>query len=325
MMGRQGNAVIMHVMDIRVLNYFIAVYEERSFTKASDRVHVVQSALSMQVRNLEDELGTTLFERNPRGLEPTITGKRFYELAVPIACNMAAAKQEVVEMGQGNKVAGSIKIGLPPSVCHGIVGELLCDYSARYPNVELSIVEAYSRHLTEQVQQGLLDAALGAMPADRSSLIYEPFFIDHFVLASGSPVFGDNLTHCDLHGLRPLKLVMPSEQHLIGSTIQELIKTGQMVPDRVMRVDGVVTSLAFVRQSDWVCIFPAIALTREIASREMFIYPISRPAVRFDLYRVHDPRRPLSLAIRLFFDMLEEAMTRAGQRRDAVFKNSAKN
>lgn len=312
--------VIIASMDMRVLNYFIAVYEERSFTKASERAHVVQSALSMQIRNLEDELGSQLFDRNPRGLEPTATGNRFYELAVPIARSMAAAKQEVVDLAQGNKVAGSIKIGLPPSVCHGIVGELLCDYATRYPNVELSIVEAYSRHLTEQVQQGLLDAALGAMPADRSSLIYEPAFIDHFVLVSGAPVFGDNLTPCDLHGLRPLKLIMPSEQHLIGSTIQELIKSGQMVPDRVMRVDGVVSSLAFARQSDWVCIFPAIALTQEIATRKLFIYPIARPALRFDLYRVHDPRRPMNMAIRAFFDMLDLAMKRAEQIREVAFR-----
>ena len=305
-------------MNIRDLSYFIAVYEERSFTKASERVHVVQSALSMRIRNLEEELGTRLFDRSSRGLDPTLTGARLYELVVPITRNVAAVKQEIIDLGQGSTVAGSVRIGLPPSICHGVIGELLCDYTARFPNVRLSIVEEYSRGLTEQVQQGLLDAALGAMPSNRSSLIYEPAFVDYFVFVSGAPVLGENLTPCDVYGLRSLKLIMPSERHLIGSILQGFIKSGKIIPDRVMCIDGVVSSLALARRSDWVCIFPAIALTKEITSGSLFIYPISKPALRFDLYRVHDPRRPLSLATRFFFDMLSSAMAGAEAARMAA-------
>ena len=71
-------------MDIRAINYFVAVFEERSFTAAAEKVHVVQSALSAQIRNLEDQFGAPLFERGARGVEPTPAGRRLYELCLPL-------------------------------------------------------------------------------------------------------------------------------------------------------------------------------------------------------------------------------------------------
>jgi hypothetical protein len=79
-------------MDLKQVNYFMWVYEEGSFSKAAAKANVVQSALSMQIRRIEDEFGILLFNRLSRGVEPTEAGRKFYERCVPIAGNCALAQ-----------------------------------------------------------------------------------------------------------------------------------------------------------------------------------------------------------------------------------------
>jgi DNA-binding transcriptional LysR family regulator len=310
-------------MDVRIIHYFISVYEERSFTKAAERVHVVQPALSMQIRNLEDELGTPLFERNPRGVEPTIAGRRFYELCVPIARNIATAKQEILDLVQGERVTGSLRIGLPSSVCHGVLGSVLNEFYSQYPNVDITVMEAYSRNLTEQVHSGFLDVALGAMPIEHNSLACRPGFRDKFVLASGQPINGASFTPCDLSQMKNLKLVIPSERHFLGSTMLDYIMSGQISPVRVMKIDGTIATLESVRNSDWGAICQVTAVISELATKKLYLYPIINPSMQFDLYLLHDPRRPLTLAARRFVEILQTELTKVHALWDEVSQREA--
>src|SRR5690606_12844974 len=116
--------------------------EEKSFSKAAERMHVVQSALSMQIRNLEEELGSTLFQRTQRGLVPTVAGRRFYDLSVPIARSMASAKQEMLELAEGAQVSGALRIGLTSSMCKNVLGNVLGEYHELFPHVELTVIES---------------------------------------------------------------------------------------------------------------------------------------------------------------------------------------
>lgn len=238
-------------MDIRAIHYFISVYEEASFTRAAERMHVVQSALSMQIRNLEDELGTQLFERNQRGLVPTVAGRRFYELAVPIAGSLSAAKQEIRDLAAGEVVSGPLRVGVTSSMCKNVLGKVLADFYTLYPAVDISVTEGYARNITELVQAGALDLGLGAMPVDNNSLSCELGFTDEFVLVSSQPINGPTFTPCDLSNMRDLVLVIPSERHLLGSTIQSYIGSGRVSVRKVIRIDGMVATLESIRHSNW--------------------------------------------------------------------------
>jgi DNA-binding transcriptional LysR family regulator len=292
-------------MDIRIIHYFISVYEERNFTKAAERMHVVQSALSMQVRNLEDELKTPLFERLPRGLEPTIAGRRFYELCVPIARNIASAKQEIFDLMEGKRVTGSLRIGLTSSVCQGILGAVLAEFYEQYPNVDITVVEAYSRNVTELLQAGSLDVGLGALPLDRHSLVCRLGFTDKYVLVSGRPINGPSMTPCDLFLMNDMKLVIPSDRHLLGSTIMDYISSRQIRPKSVLKIDGMVATLESVRNSDWGAICLVNSIIDQLDSDKLFFYPLINPKIQFDLYLLHDLRYPLTLAARRFIEIVE--------------------
>ena len=101
-------------MDFRQLEQFIAVYEEGSFSRAARRANCTQPGLSVQVRNLENELGVMLFTRNRRGVEPTVAGKRLYARGLSILNAVADTEMSVRKLS-GN-VTGAITAGTVPSV-----------------------------------------------------------------------------------------------------------------------------------------------------------------------------------------------------------------
>jgi DNA-binding transcriptional LysR family regulator len=295
-------------MDVRQIQYFIRVFEERSFSRAAEKANVVQPALSMQVRRLEEELAAALFDRSPRGLEPTPAGRRLYELCVPIVRSIAEARQEIIEMGGGTRIAGAVRIGIPPSVNRGILGTLLPRFAEAYPHVDVTIIEAYTSILTDQVHDGLLDCALGARPEPSSGLVYRTAFKDSLLLVAGNAIHGASFTPCKLGEMRQLRLILPSHQNFLGRTLRDAIESGEIAPQRVMHIDGVVATLAMARRSEWAAIFPFISMIGEIETKEFHLYPIVAPQMSFDLFFVSDPRRPLTAAARAFVAMLQEAL-----------------
>ena len=295
-------------MDIRLIHYFMSVYEERSFVKAAERMHVVPSALSMQIRNLEGELGTAVFDRTKKGVEATVAGRRFYELCQPIARTLAFAKQEMRDLVQGNSASGSLRVGLPSATSFGILGDLLHEFTSTYPNVDLTVVEAFSRYVTEQVQSGFLDVALGALPVDHSGLACRPAYRDHFVLISGRSINGAQFSPINLSAMKELKLVVPSERHLMGATLLDYITGGEIIASRVMKVDGFVGTIESIRRSDWGAVCQAIGVMQYLDRRDLFIYPIYKPVMHLESYFLHHPSRPLTLAARCFVEMLERRL-----------------
>lgn len=131
-------------MDLKQISYFMWVYEEGSFSKAASKANVVQSALSMQIRRIEDEFGVLLFNRLSRGVEPTEAGRKFYERCIPIARNFALAQEELSGAGETSAISGIVRVGLPGSFNRGILSSVLLPFMERYPDVQLTISEAYT-------------------------------------------------------------------------------------------------------------------------------------------------------------------------------------
>ncbi|HEY9278680.1 MAG TPA: LysR family transcriptional regulator [Eoetvoesiella sp.] len=304
-------------MDVRVINYFISVYEERSFTKAAEKMHVVQSALSMQIRNLEEEFNTLLFERTSRGLVPTTIGRQVYELCVPIARDIGTFRQDLSDLTNGKSVSGSLKIGLTSAMCRNVLGEVIVQFHEDYENIEVTVSEAYAREITEQVQDGTLDLGLGALPLESNSLSCQLGFTDEYVLVSGRPINGPSFTPCNLFEMKGLKLVIPTERHLLGSTMMGHIASGRLKPKSLMKVDGTVATLEIIRDSDWGAICLMNSVSERLDCPDTFIYPIEKPSLQFDLYLLHDLRTPLSVPARAFIDLFKQRLREVRTLRDS--------
>src|SRR4051812_38526556 len=158
-------------MELRHLRYFIAVAEERSFTRAAERMWIAQPGLSRQVRDLERELGTQLLERHARGVELTDVGKLFLERArtALAAADSAAATGRDAEAG----IVGSVRLGAPTTTDWHLTASVLDEFARIRPRVELTLLEGYAGTLYRELQDGHIDALIspsGFDSGDRSAL-----------------------------------------------------------------------------------------------------------------------------------------------------------
>jgi DNA-binding transcriptional LysR family regulator len=148
-------------MELRQLEYFVAVAEERHFTKAAARLLVSQSGLSASVRALERELGAALFTRTTRSVELTGAGRALLGEATRTLAGARAAREAVAAV-QG-LLRGTLAVGTEQCVTVN-VGALLARFRARHANVEVQLRQAGSAVLTQDVADGRLDLAFVTLP-----------------------------------------------------------------------------------------------------------------------------------------------------------------
>lgn len=291
-------------MDLKQVAYFMWVYEARSFSRAARRAQVVQPTLSMHIRKLEEEFGVKLFERQPRGVEPTAAGHKLYDRCVPIAQNLELAQQEMADANHLQSVAGNVRVGLPGSLNRGLLPAVLLPFIQCHPEVHVAISEAYTSTLVDWVRDGLVDFALGARPVTDGGLVQRLIYRDRIVLMSSVALNGPSFTPCDLSGIGGLKLILPGKRQAIGAIAQEHLASGAIKADETIQISGTVGSFELALSSDWGLLTPFVSVFRDVDRAGTFIYPIAAPYFPFDLYLVYDSRRPLNGASRRFLDMI---------------------
>lgn len=150
-------------MELRQLEYLVAVAEERNFTRAAERVHVSQSGVSAQIRQLERELGAELFDRSARAVTLTVAGRAALEHA-RAALAAAASVGRAVEDVNG-VIRGGLTVGMVIGCTITPLFDGLAAFHRAHPGVEISLREGESDRLVEGVRTGALDAALIGAPA----------------------------------------------------------------------------------------------------------------------------------------------------------------
>ena len=153
------------MMELRQLEYFVAVAEEANFTRAAERVHISQSGISAQVRRLEEQLGVELIDRSGRVATLTPAGAAALEHARAVIAAAAAVRQAVDEVT--GLLRGRLVVGMVTACTVRPLFDALSAFHAAHPGVELSLLEDGSDRLIERVRSGEADLALigaAAMP-----------------------------------------------------------------------------------------------------------------------------------------------------------------
>src|SRR3954451_6359720 len=143
-------------MELRHLRYFVAIAEERSFTRAAERLWIAQPGLSTQIRRLEAELGVLLFNRHTRGVDLTDAGEVFLERArvALAAADAAAAIGSDLEAG----VVGSVRLELATVARWHRTSDVLERFTREREGVELTVIEGYGGTLWRDLRDSHLDA-----------------------------------------------------------------------------------------------------------------------------------------------------------------------
>jgi len=178
-------------MELHQLEYFVAVAEEASFTRAASRVHVAQPGVSAQVRRLESELGQQLLDRSGRSVRLTEVGSAVLPFARAALDAVANARLAVDDLA--GLVRGQVTVGMVSGCALPVLAELLAGFHDRHPGVAIALVEDNSDRLVERLRGGRLDLALigwaEQTPADIDSVV----LVDEelvAVVAPGHPLAG---------------------------------------------------------------------------------------------------------------------------------------
>ncbi|SAK47278.1 LysR family transcriptional regulator [Caballeronia catudaia] len=145
-------------MELRHLRYFVAVAEERNFTRAAERLHIAQPPLSRQIQQLEETLGVQLFERNSRPLKLTETGKFFYSHAVQLLAQTAELESMTRRVGN---IERSLSVGFVGSTLYGMLPKIIRRFRDENATVELSLHEMSTMDQIRALKDGRIDVGFG--------------------------------------------------------------------------------------------------------------------------------------------------------------------
>lgn len=167
-------------MEIRQLKAFLAIAEAKTFTAGARRVNVTQAAISMQIRQLEDEVGLPLFTRTPRRVILTEAGEHLLDRARKILREHDTALAEIAELGgveHGRLRIGSASAEFATQQLPHILQEL----KKKFPNADLGISAGTSQALVDKIMHGEIDIAFVSLPVDNSSITTDLLFSDEIV------------------------------------------------------------------------------------------------------------------------------------------------
>ncbi|HVE08198.1 MAG TPA: LysR family transcriptional regulator [Paraburkholderia sp.] len=145
-------------MELRHLRYFVAVAEERNFTRAAQRLHIAQPPLSRQMQQLEEVLGVALFVRNSRPVELTDTGRFFYSHAVQLLAQMTELESMTRRVG---KIERSLSVGFVGSTLYGMLPKIIRRFRDEHRTIELTLHEMSTMDQIQALKDGRIDVGFG--------------------------------------------------------------------------------------------------------------------------------------------------------------------
>jgi len=295
-------------LTLRQLTSLVALAEERNFGRAAARVHISQPALSMQMKELEAELGAVLIERLPRDIRLTRTGREIEARARKILAEVAELEGAARRQG----FAKRLNIGVIPTVAPYLLPQALPELRAQHLSLDLRVREAQTEQLMHDLDQGHLDAVVIAEPAPDASLTIHPLFQDQFLLAGNASTLAalPDPEHLRPKTLDPEQLLLLDEGHCLADQALEVCGLDR----RRLRVDLGASSLStltgLVAQGFGLTFLPEIAVAHESTAQ---------PAMRLRRFAEPSPARRIVLVRRAstsdgdWFDDLAAILTAAGQ------------
>jgi LysR family transcriptional regulator, hydrogen peroxide-inducible genes activator len=270
---------------LKQLRYLTALAEHRHFGRAAEACAVTQPALSMQIRDLEADLGVDLVERRPGEVILTAVGVEVARRAE----HVLAATRDLTDFARhaGRVLTGRLRLGVIPTLAPYVLPQILPALQQRFPEVRVELRETQTRSLIDELTRGALDAVLLALPIEESEFETLRLFDDPFLLAVPAAEARTARSVVDARDIDPRRLILLEEGHCLRD--QALAFCGA----RIETASGLgATSLSTVMQmvanGYGVTLLPRIALPVEARDARVKV-------LRF---RAPEPMRQIGLAWR---------------------------
>ncbi|SDI34432.1 DNA-binding transcriptional regulator, LysR family [Alteribacillus persepolensis] len=171
-------------MDFKQLHFFLEVNKEKSISKASNKLHISQPALSKSILHLEEELGIRLFDRSTRHLQITEEGKMMLSHAQQLMRGMEDMKKAAEDIKSRKK--GSFKFGLPPVIGSNVFPDVIAGFRKQYPETNMHIIEEGAKIMEKSLLEGNIDVGVAILPVDTELFEVRPLINKNLLLVVSS-------------------------------------------------------------------------------------------------------------------------------------------
>lgn len=303
-------------------DYVYAIYRERSFTKAAEKLYISQPALSATVRKLEKDLGYPIFERGTKEVIPTSIGMKYIEAAEQVLGIGRQLRQQTDDLLQLR--TGSITIGSTTFIASYVLPGLLREFSALYPGITVKLLVEQSTILQEKLEKGLVDIAIDNTLSCNEEYEYSPLFTEQIIV--GIPeeyTVNKELTSFRLppdpeqwSSIPKLNIALLKEQPFIllksGNNMRQtangIFAQKSMKPRVSYEFDQLMTSISFAQSGLGICFLTDTLLRFGQTCKGLALY---QPDTTFSdriLYTIRKKNTYLSSAGQALLEFLENKM-----------------
>ena len=249
------------IHQLRHIQAFLKIAETRNFTRAASDLHVSQSALTVQVQQLEESLGVQLFDRGKRGVTLTAAGTDVFG---PLQ-RLFNDAQAIVEHGRALSSAstGFVTIAALPTVCAGVLPKVVRSFVEAYPGIRLQISDVIAERVREAVLKRQVDLGIGTRHGRDADLRSAPLFQDRlvFFVPVGHPL--STQVAVTLRQASLFDLILPARDSSVRESVEAIAHKERLVLRTRHETNFMPTALAFVRAGLGIAILPESAAGRE--------------------------------------------------------------
>lgn len=283
-------------MNLRQLEVFIAIVEEGSLTRAAERVHIVQPALTHQIKVLEEEFGVPLLVRSSRGVRPTEAGSRLVTQARLLLAQFSALRAHV--LGTDVEPAGDVRVGAPSTASALVSPRLVSAIARMYPAIRVHIFEPMTGLVTNWLDETRVDFAISYLPAHQGGADPEKVLTETVFLCCppDSPEAlggGADVGEIPLSQACSLPLIVPHRGYSIRDILEGQARQLNCKLNVSIEIDTPSLAKALVEEGLGYAFLPAMAIGAEREQGRIVTRPLS-PTVERSVYLVTSRKRPLS-------------------------------
>ncbi len=292
-------------MELRQLEYFIVLCKELHFTRAAEKIGIAQPSLSQQIRLLEHDVGTPLFDRVGKTNVLTEAGKILLEHSYNIFHEISQAKAAISEL-QGLE-RGTLKIGALLTVVNYLLPPTVINFHESYPNVDLSVQGLRTGDIYSGILQNELDLGITFLPIDDENLETIPLYEENLVLAApiNHPIAQKPFVTLAI--LQEVPSILLPSTYFIRQLINEKCRMLEFNPKPVMEMTTIESIINMVSNGVGVTILPE-AYLKHINNKQIQILPIQDPVLTTKIGIIYRKNKYLCAASRVFLEKLINTM-----------------
>jgi LysR family hydrogen peroxide-inducible transcriptional activator len=294
-------------MNLRDLDYICAVAEHRHFGRAAEACFVSQPTLSGQIKKLELQLGVTLFERSHKGIRVTDVGEDIIRIARE-ARDAAQRIKEVAEAAQ-DPLAGTISLGLIPTIAPYLIPRFVGQLSMDLPNLSINFREDITDRLNEALISGDLDMAVLATPPEDDSLTAIELYSEPFWLIFPKHHALQNLEQATMADVKDDDVLLLTEGHCFRDQALSICRPSQKRRKQSLRATSLETLINLVASGQGVTLVPALAMRGSwVSDLELESHKLIDKGAARSIYLTYRKRFPRVKAVEALADIIREGL-----------------